>query len=235
MDASPDTLADTVRAKRAAIDNDLELLRVRMAKADPRRRIDSKRLATKALPFVAGAAAVWMWRTRRRRVDSLAQLMVHGLRQVYDVEQQLLPALDRMRAQARDEELEHAFAQHRTETEGHIDRLQRVFRSVGARPRRGSSTAIDAIVGDGARLLARKVDRDVRDAWLIATAQRIEHVEIASYGTLRAYAETLGFTYAADLLQQTLEEERTADETLTRLAERFVNLQSVRGSYAQAR
>lgn len=236
MDASPDALADTVRAKRAAIDNDIELLRVRVAKADPRRRIDSGRVAKRALPLVAGAAALWMWRSRRRRVDSLEQLMVHGLRQVYDLEQQLLPVLDRMRAQAWDEELEHAFAQHRAETEGHIDRLQRVFRSVGARPRRGSATAIDAIVADGQRLLApRKVDRAVRDAWLIATAQRIEHVEIASYGTLRAYADTLGFTFAADLLQQTLEEERAADDTLTRLAERFVNLQSVRRSYSKAR
>jgi ferritin-like metal-binding protein YciE len=103
-----------------------------------------------------------------------------------------------------------------------------VFRSVGARPARGSWAAIDAIVSDGERLLARNVDRDVRDAWLIATAQRIEHLEIANYGTLRAYAETLGYTFAADLLQQTLEEERAADEKLTRLAERFVNLQSAR-------
>jgi ferritin-like metal-binding protein YciE len=140
----------------------------------------------------------------------------------------MLPALDRMRAQAWDEELEQAFAQHRGETEGHIDRLRRVFRSVGARPARGSWAAIDAIVSDGERLLARNVDRDVRDAWLIATAQRIEHLEIANYGTLRAYAETLGYTFAADLLQQTLEEERAADEKLTRLAERFVNLQSAR-------
>jgi ferritin-like metal-binding protein YciE len=228
MDASPDALADTVRAKRVAIDNDIELLRVRLAKADPRRHMDPRRVATKALPIVAGAAALWMWRARRRRVDSLEQLLAHGLTQVYRAEQRMLPALDRLRAQAWDEELELAFAQHRGETEGHIDRLRRVFRSVGARPARGSWAAIDAIVSDGERLLARNVDRDVRDAWLIATAQRIEHLEIANYGTLRAYAETLGYTFAADLLQQTLEEERAADEKLTRLAERFVNLQSAR-------
>ena len=83
-------------------------------------------------------------------------------------------------------------------------------------------------MSDGERLLARKVDRDVRDAWLIATAQRVEHLEIAAYGTVRTYAETLGYTFAAQLLQQTLEEERATDEKLTHLAERFVNPQSIR-------
>lgn len=230
MDASPDVLADAVRNKRVAIDNDLELLRVRLSKADPRRRIDPRKAARTALPVVAGATALWLWRSRRRRVDSLEQLLVHGLHDLYQAEHQLLPALDRMRAQAWDDELEHAFARHRTETEGHVERLQRVFRSVGARPKRGSSAAIGAVVADGERLLARRVDRDVRDAWLIATAQRIEHLEIANYGTARTYAGTLGYTFAAQLLQQTLEDERAMDEQLTRLAERFVNPQSIRSS-----
>jgi ferritin-like metal-binding protein YciE len=232
MDASPDVLAETVRAKRAAIDNDLELLRARLASADPRRRIDPKQVATKALPVLAGTAALWFWRSRRRRVASLEQLLVHGLTDLYHGERQSLPALDRMCMQAWNEELENAFAQHRTETEGHVERLERVFRSIGARPARGSSDGVEAIVADGQRVLARASDRDVRDAWLIATAQRIEHLEIAGYGTARTYAETLGFTHAAQLLQQTLEEERAADEKLTRLAERFVNPQSIRASRA---
>jgi ferritin-like metal-binding protein YciE len=228
MDASPDILAEHVRAKRTAIDNDLELLRVRLAKADPRQRIDARQAARTALPVVAGTAAVLLWRRSRRRVDSLEQLLVHGLTELYDAEHQLLPALDRMAAEASNDELQHAFAQHRAETEGHIDRLQRVFRSVGSRPRRGKSTAFEAVIADGERLLARKVDRDVRDTWLIGTAQRVEHLEIASYGTVRTFAETLGFTHAAQLLQQTLEEERAADVKLTHLAERFVNPQSIR-------
>jgi ferritin-like metal-binding protein YciE len=227
MDASPDVLADAVRAKRIAIDNDLELLRVKLAQADPRRRIDPRRLAAKALPVVAAAAALWLWSTRRRRVRSLQQLLVRGLTDLYRAEHQSLPVLDRMRAQAWNEELEKAFAQHRAETEGHIERLDRVFRSVGGRPTRGPSTAIEGIAGDSGRLLAGRVDREVRDAWLIATAQRIEHLEIATYGTVRSYAETLGFTFAARLLQQTLDEERASDEKLTRLAERFVNRQSI--------
>ena len=229
MDASPDVLAETVRAKRVAIDNDLELLRVRLQNADPR-RIDTRRWAARALPVVAGTAALWLWKTRRRRVGSLEQLLVHGLTDLYHAEHQLIPALDWMAAQASNAELERAFDHHRYETEGHIERLDRVFRSVGARPKRGLSAAVAAVVSDGERLLARKVDRDVRDAWLIATAQRIEHLEIASYGTVRTFAETMGYTLAAQLLQQTLEEERATDEKLTHLAERFVNPQSIRPS-----
>jgi ferritin-like metal-binding protein YciE len=230
VDASPNALAEAVRAKRAAIDNDLELLRVRLQEAG-QRRADIGAWAARVLPVAGGMAALWLWTRRRRRVDSLEQLLVHGLTDLYQAEHQLVPALDRMRAQASDEELVNAFDHHRYETEGHIDRLERVFRSIGARPTRGSSAAVAAIVTDGERLLARKVDRDVRDAWLIATAQRLEHLEIANYGTMRTYAGTLGYTFAAQLLQQTLEEERAADEKLTHLAERFVNPQSIRRSH----
>ena len=230
MDTSPDVLAESVRAKRVAIDNDLELLRVRLQKADPR-RIDVATWAKRVLPIVGGTSLLWLLMRRRRAVHSLDQLLVHGLTDLYRAEHQLVPVLEGMRAQASNEELAQAFAHHRNETEGHIERLERVFRSVGARPKRGSSAAIAAIVTDGERLLGRKVDRDVRDAWLIATAQRVEHLEIANYGTVRAYAETLGYTFAAQLLQQTLDEERAADEKLTHLAERFVNPQSIRSAY----
>jgi ferritin-like metal-binding protein YciE len=232
MDASPDVLAETVRAKRVAIDNDLELLRIRLQSADPRRHLDVRQIAIKALPFAAGTAALLLWRSRRRRMGSLDQLLVHGLTELYQGEHQMLPALARMRALAWNQELEQTLGQHYEETEAQIERLQRVFRSIGARPKRGSSSAVEAIVDDGERLLAGRSDRDVRDAWIIAVAQRLEHLEIANYGTARTHAETLGFVYAAQLLQQTLEEERAADEKLTTLAERFVNLQSLRTSGA---
>jgi ferritin-like metal-binding protein YciE len=235
MDASPDVLAESVRAKRNAVDNDLELLRVKIEKADPRRRFDrqriaevARRIAPKAIPAVAGAGGLWLWSRRRRQVNSLHTLLIHGLADLYDGERQLVPVLDRMRMRSSNEDLARAFEQHRAETEAHLDRLIRVFRSVGARPTRHTSTALSAIVEDGERLLSRKVDRDVRDAWLIATAQRVEHLEIANYGTVRTYADLLGFVQAAQLLQQTLEEERATDEKLTRLAERYVNPQSIR-------
>ncbi|HEY9466869.1 MAG TPA: ferritin-like domain-containing protein [Vicinamibacterales bacterium] len=231
MDANPDVLADTIREKREAIDHNLAQLRGKLANVDPRRRFDTRQVAKRALPWVAGSAALWLWRTRRRRVRSLDQLLSHGLVDLYRTETQLLPVLDRMATQAWNEDLVRAFAQHRIETEGHIERLHRVFRSVGEKPTRGSSAAVEALVAEGQRLMARHMDRDVRDAWLIATAQRVEHLEIANYGTARTYAELLGYTYAAQLLQQTLDEERAADARLTQLAERFVNPQSLHESH----
>jgi ferritin-like metal-binding protein YciE len=227
MDTSPDVLAEEVRAKRTAIDNDLELLRVRVSQADPRRNINPQRLAQAAAPLAAGAA-LWMFARRRRAVGSLEQLLIHTMGELYKTELTLMPALERMRAAATNPDLASAFEQHRRETDVQLDRLERAFRSIGAKPKRGISESVAAIVAEGERLLKRKVDPDVRDAWLIATAQRAEHLEISGYGTARTFAQTLGHTYAAGLLNETLEEERATDEKLTRLAERFVNLQSIR-------
>ena len=227
MDTSTDVLAEEVRAKRTAIDNDLELLRVKVNQADPRRNINPQRLAQAAAPVAAGAA-LWMWTRRRRSVASLEQLLIHTMGELYKTELTLVPALERMRAAATNPDLASAFEQHQRETEVQLDRLERAFNSIGAKPKRGTSESVAAIVAEGERLLKRKVDPDVRDAWLIATAQRAEHLEIAGYGTARTFAQTLGHTYAAGLLNETLEEERATDEKLTRLAERFVNLQSIR-------
>ena len=229
MDARPEALAEEVRAKRYAIDNDLELLRVRVQKADPR-RLANHRWLQMAAPIVAGVGAAWWWGRRRRSVSSLEQLLVKELADLYASEQLLIPALQRMSAKATNPELQAAFEGHRLETIGQVERLERVFRSVGARPKRGAYDAVAGVIAETDRLLKRKVDPDVRDAWLIASAQRIEHIEIANYGTARTFADTLAYTKAAELLQQTLEEERAADEKLTNLAERFVNPQSIRSA-----
>ena len=227
MDARPEALAEEVRGKRIAIDNDLELLRVRLQKVDPR-RIDTARWAKTAGPIVAGLGATWWWARRRRSVSSLQQLLVKELSDLYASEKQLIPALERMSAKATNAELKQAFDHHRLETVGHVERLERIFRSIGVRPKRGASDAVAAVMTEAERLLKHRVDPDVRDAWLIASAQRVEHIEIANYGTARTFAETLAYTAAAHMLQQTLEEERSADEKLTRLAELFVNPQSIR-------
>ena len=223
MDASPDVLAESVRARRVAIDHDLEQLRARLERADPRRRINGQRAATVALPVAAGAAALWLWRSRRRRVGSLDELLVSSLSDLCNSEREMLPALDRMRAAASNEDLAHEFARHRTETERHLERLQRVCRSLGARPTRGPSASAAAIIAEGERLLSRGMARNVRDAALIAMAQRIEHLEIAAYASACSQAKLLGFLYAAELLQLTLEEEEAMDRRLTRLAEGLVN------------
>lgn len=231
MDESPDVLAADVRAKRVAIDNDLELLRVRLKKADPR-QIDVARWTRVVAPVIAGSGLVWLFARRRRPIRSLEHLLAAGLAEMYEAEQELVPALARMRAQASNPDLQQAFEHHLRETEGHVDRLHRVFRSIEMKPKRSSTSAgVSRIVAEGERLLKGVRDPDVLDAALIATAQRVEHVEIATYGTLRTHAETLGYADAAKLLQQTLDDERAADKTLTSLAERFVNPQSVRASH----
>ncbi len=232
MDSSPDVLAEEVRMKRHDVDNDLELLRVRLQKARPTSQ-DAIRWAQRVLPVLAGTAGVWWWSRRRRSVDSLDALLVHALDELYQGEQQLVPALRRMARQASDPELKQAFERHALETAAHVERLHRVFRAVGRQPaRRGTAEGLTGIIADADNLLERKVDPDVRDAWLIATAQRIEHVEMSAYGTARTYAEMLAFDQAAHLLQETLEEERATDEKLTRLARSFVNPQSIRSEQA---
>lgn len=230
MDANANVLADEVRAKRRAVDEDLAELRVRINRVDPR-RLGARAWVRTAVPLVAVTAAVGVWARRRKSVRSLEDLLGYGLTELYNVETLLVPALEKMRAQASNLDLRRAFETHRHETEGHIERLTRVFRSIGIRPRRRpGASGIDGIISENERLLKATADADVRDASLIAAAQRIEHVEIAAYGTVRAHAETLGFTYPAQLLQQTLEEERKADEKLSALAERFVNPQSIRSA-----
>ena len=221
-DTSPQALADTICAKRVDVDNDLEVLRVRLQGMDPRRRFDARRIARFALPMVAGTGAL-LWARRRRRVDSLERLFIHLMGELYQTERDLVPALAMMAGKATDPDLRAAFEQHRLETVRHVERLERMFRSIGNKPKARGSSVVAMITAEGARLLKRGVDPDVRDAWLIAIAQRIEHHEIAGYGTARAYAATLGHLDAVQLLQETLEEERMADEKLTRLAERFVN------------
>jgi ferritin-like metal-binding protein YciE len=221
-DTNPQALAETVRAKRLDIDNDLEVIRVRLQRMDPRRRVDARRIARFALPIVAGTSAL-LWARRRPAVDSLEQLFIHLLGELYQTERDLMPALAVMAGKASDPDLRAAFEEHQLETEAHVERLERVFQSIGSRPKARGASVVPMITAEGARLLGRRADPDVRDAWLIATAQRIEHQEIAGYGTARAYAETLAHLAAVNLLQETLEEERMADEKLTRLATRFVN------------
>ena len=224
---APEALADEVRAKRLAIDNDLELLRVRLQKADPR-RIDTGRWLKTAGPVVAGLGAALLFARRKRSVNSLHQLLVKELSDLYASEKLLVPALARMSAKATNPELKQAFDMHRVETIGHVERLERVFRAISAKPRRGAYDGVAGVIAESERVMKRKLDADVRDAHLIASAQRVEHIEIANYGTARTFAETLAFTQAAHLLQQTLDEEKRADEQLTKLAERFVNPQSIR-------
>jgi ferritin-like metal-binding protein YciE len=227
MDTSPDVLAEQVRLKRSAIDNDLELLRLKVQNKRPTRD-DAVRWAQRVAPVVAGSVGLWWWTKRRHAIDSLDELLTHALSDLYQSEQQTIPSLHRLAERASDPELRSAFIAHAKETAVHVERLERVFRAISRKPkRRRRSEGIAGLIDESDRLLHRKIDPDVRDAWLIASAQRIEHVEISGYGTARTYAEMLGFERAAQLLQETLDEERAADEKLTRIARRFINPQAL--------
>jgi len=156
-------------------------------------------------------------------IDSLERLFVEELRDVYYAEKQLTRALKQMGKNAHDERLKKAFDDHRTETEEQVVRLETIFDSLDLKPRGKTCHGIKGIIEEGRERMEEEGDEAVLDAGLIAGAQRAEHYEIAAYGTLRAYAERLGYTDATRLLSTTLEEEKAADQKLNDLAMNLIN------------
>lgn len=160
---------------------------------------------------------------------SLAELFEHELRDLYDAEHRLTDALPKLAKKASHPSLKLAFESHLRETERHIERLQSIFEQLGVEPEREKCDAIVGLIKEGGHVLNAEGDANVLDAALIAAAQRTEHYEIAAYGTARAFARQLGNEYAAELLEQTLDEEKAADEKLTQIAESSVNPASAAG------
>lgn len=155
----------------------------------------------------------------------LTDLLVAELRELYDGEHQLTKALERLAAAADSDGVRSAFASHLAETRAHVSRLAQIFVTLGVRPDATPCAGIAGIAADGERILERSgVVGALKDAALIANAQKIEHYEIASYGTAAAWAATLGLTEVAEALQQTLEEEKAADQALNDLAIQEVNI-----------
>ena len=157
---------------------------------------------------------------------TLSELLVEELRDVYDGEKRLTRALPKMAKAASSEELSSAFTMHLRETEGQIARLEQVFKILGETPRGKKCEGIMGIVEEGEQAM-QELDGPVLDAALIAGAQKVEHYEIASYGTVAYFAELLGETRAKELLGQTLEEEKATDEKLTTLAASRVNREAL--------
>lgn len=154
---------------------------------------------------------------------TLATLFHDTLRDIYYAERKILAALPRMARGAQDPKLKDAFQSHRDQTEGQIERLQRVFEIIEKAPRGKTCPAIDGILEEGAEILEEYKGSPALDAGLLAAAQAVEHYEITRYGTLMAWAERLGMKEAADLLSQTLDEESKTDSDLTKLAKTAVN------------
>jgi ferritin-like metal-binding protein YciE len=163
---------------------------------------------------------------------SLQELFVEELRDAYDGEKRLTKALPRMAKAAENEDLRAAFTSHLRETERHVQRLEQVFRSVGEPVRGKKCDGLMGIIEEGKSAM-EELEGPVLDAALIAGGQRAEHYEIAAYGTLAYFAEMLGNDKAKELLGQTLDEEKAADEKLNEIAKSEVNREALMGSGAE--
>jgi ferritin-like metal-binding protein YciE len=155
--------------------------------------------------------------------ESLRDLYVDELKDLYSAEHQLLVALPKMAHAATDPKLRTAFEDHLEETHGQVKRLERIFEKLDASPKGKKCKAMEGLVTEGKEVIDEDYNPAVRDAALIAAAQRVEHYEMAGYGCVRTFARLLGEEEAADLLQETLDEEGNADKKLTKLAETGIN------------
>lgn len=155
-------------------------------------------------------------------MSELRETLLDELKDIYDAENQLLEALPKMAQAAKSEELKAAFEEHLDETENHIERLEKAFEIFGQEPKRKKCKAMAGLVEEGSEVIKEKQG----DAALICAAQKVEHYEIASYGSLAAWAGLLEEDDAVELFEDTLNEEKAADEKLTEIAESTINAES---------
>ena len=160
------------------------------------------------------------------KMQTLEDLYEDLLKDLYSAEKQLVKALPKMAKNAESPDLQRAFEKHLGQTEQHVERIERIFTKLGSSPRGKKCVGMEGLIEEGGELLKEDVDPDVLDAGLIAAAQKVEHYEMASYGTARAWAQKMGHDDAAHLLQQTLDEESMANEKLTELAESYINMEA---------
>jgi len=157
------------------------------------------------------------------KLETLKTLYIDELRDLYNAENQLVKALPKMAKAASSEELQDAFEKHLEQTKSHVDRLEEVFEEIGEKPKGKTCKAMKGLIDEGSEILKEDGEESVIDAGIIVAAQKVEHYEIASYGSVRTFAQLLGKDRSADLLQRTLDEESEANEVLNKLAEDIVN------------
>jgi ferritin-like metal-binding protein YciE len=155
-------------------------------------------------------------------LDSLEELLHEELKDIYDAEQQLTKALPKLIKKAQSPELKEAIEEHLGQTEQHVERLEQVFEQLGLPAKKKKCEGMKHLIAEGNDMIG-EAEAATRDAVMIASAQKVEHYEIASYGTLRTWASILGKDDVASLLEETLEEEKAADEKLTQIAQAIVN------------
>ena len=161
------------------------------------------------------------------RLDTLENLYISELRDLYSAENQLLKALPKMAKGASSPELKNAFEQHLEQTKGHVERLEQLFEQLDESPKGKTCQAMKGLIEEGSEILKEEGEDSVLDAGMIVAAQKVEHYEIASYGSVRTFANLLGQDEAARLLQSTLDEESETNEILNRLAESVVNQEAL--------
>ena len=157
------------------------------------------------------------------RLDNLENLLLQQLQDLYSAETQLVSALPKMAEAAHSPDLKTAFQNHLAETRQHKQRLERCFQLLGQEPKAEKCDAMASLISDGEEIIGLDGDPEIKDAAIIAAAQRVEHYEIAGYGCMRAFARRLGRQHVAALLQETLDEEVDADKILTEIAETSIN------------
>jgi ferritin-like metal-binding protein YciE len=160
------------------------------------------------------------------KFQTLQDLFVDTLKDLYNAEGQIVKALPKMEQAAHSSDLKQGFQMHLDQTHHQVERLTQIFQDLNLRPEGKTCKGMEGIIAEGQELMRDAGDPDVLDAGLIEAAQKVEHYEISSYGTARTFAHRLGYTNAAQLLQQTLDEEKQTDEKLTVLAERSINQQA---------
>jgi ferritin-like metal-binding protein YciE len=167
------------------------------------------------------------------KIETMEDLFLEQIQDLYDAEKRLVKALPKMADATTSQSLRQAIESHLLETEGHVGRLERIFGTMGQEPKAKTCDAMKGLISEGDDVISDIDESPLRDAAIIASANRVEHYEIAAYGSARTFAEILGLNDAATLLDQTLQEEKMADQKLTQLAESMVNEEALRNPVSQ--
>lgn len=170
-----------------------------------------------------------MMKAKSDAAEGLTQLFIHQLKDMYWAEKALVKALPKMISNATSDKLTNALDEHLSETEKQVDRLEEVFKSMDMKPEAKKCDAMDGLLKEAEEIMKETEKGDVRDAGIIVAAQKVEHYEIASYGSLCTFAETLSKDTALKNLKEILSEEKNADKKLTKIAEASVNKEAVKG------
>ena len=166
--------------------------------------------------------------------NTLKELFIDELRDIYSAETQLVKALPKMAEAASSDDLRAGFEEHLEQTKEHVERLERIFNELDEKPSGKKCRGMEGLVQEGKEMIDEEEEGDVLDAGLISAAQRVEHYEIAAYGCVKTYANLLGETDAAELLEETLGEEKATDAKLTKLAQK-INVEANEGEDSSSR